>query len=219
MDKISEIIEKIKAGNIGIQRLGIDYDNRVITEIWNSIYGALIGEKKLEKQGYWQELILWLMADPKCKINPKKGIGLVGNSGIGKTTAMKVINIISEHGGIYYKHNEKLVPLKFHIFNSRDIINFFERDGYDGISKLYNYENIMIDDLGAETSQANYFGTAINVLQDIIERRYDKGLLLHFTSNYSVHEIQEKYGYRVYSRLMEQVNIIELQGKDFRIKK
>jgi DNA replication protein DnaC len=217
MEKLGEVISKLRSEGTGIERFYRDYSKKVARKIWLEMYEALI-DCEVETQKYWNELILWAMADKACNLDLLKGIGIVGATGIGKTSAMKVLNSMLEYDNCVYLKNGRPIPLKFHIYNSREIVSRYEKDGHEGLYNYYNYANVMIDDLGTELLQAKHYGTPLNVLEEVIERRYENNMMLHFTSNLSLNDIHEKYGDRVYSRINQQVNIIELEGKDFRLK-
>ncbi len=63
---------------------------------------------------------------------------------------------------------------------------------------------------------ANHYGTKLNVIEEVIEERYRKGLLTHLTTNLSEDDILDAYGDRVYSRLKSMVNYHTITGEDFR---
>ena len=79
----------------------------------------------------------------------------------------------------------------------------------------YNKAAVMyFDDFGTESNASN-FGIK-NLMKDILEERYANNKRTFLTSNLSLPEIQEKYGDRVYDRLQEMFNIIQMSGDSFR---
>lgn len=148
-----------------------------------------------------------------------KGIFLAGNFGVGKTWFMKL-----------FSKNQRQV---FHVHNAKEIANQFEADGLaaidhysqkyknpvnDTASFLQTFAGLCIDDFGTEDIK-NHFGNKKNVIGDVIEERYrlgNCGIFLHGTTNLTSQALNDFYGGRVISRLREEVNFIELPGKDRR---
>lgn len=145
-------------------------------------------------------------------INPKKkGIMIVGPMGIGKTFIFKIFR-----SNPYQSF--KLVSAKNLAKAAKtDSNNFFE-----SIKKwiLPNISNnffgqkqlaLMIDDLGTEDN-INDFGNKTNVIQDVIEERYesfkkDKFPNLFITTNLTKEQLIERYGARSIDRLSEMLNV------------
>jgi len=101
---------------------------------------------------------------------------------------------------------------------SLDGFAIFEKDMDN--RKTFHISNLLhgpifFDDLGSENI-ANHYGASINIMSEIIIRRYEKKLLTHFTSNLSIEEIKAFYGMRVYDRLREMVNDTLLLGESRR---
>ena len=103
-------------------------------------------------------------------------------------------------------------------YNAHELVNRF-RNG-DDLRSLYSTPIIHIDDLGAESNVAQYMGNKINVLQEILEVRSDKGVMTLITSNIKPYDdtnecVEDKYGERLASRLNE-LNYFSLVGDDKR---
>jgi hypothetical protein len=155
-----------------------------------------------------------------------KGILLAGNVGVGKTFLMRL-----------FAHNQRF---SYYVVNAKDLANTYQKGGICEIEKYYKSVHdgrqlgvikgrfkmdfrfdmlgLCIDDIGAEEKK-NYMGNPMNVVEDIIENRYDKkqvGVTLHGTTNLTAKQLQEYYGARVFSRLKQIVNFIELPGNDRR---
>jgi hypothetical protein len=85
-----------------------------------------------------------------------------------------------------------------------------------GDSGWSNYKEfpLILDDIGTEKpsewAQQNIFL--------IIDRRYETLRQTIFTSNLSLDELSERLGDRITSRIAEMCKVIELKGKDRRIK-
>lgn len=136
----------------------------------------------------------------------KKGLLIRGVSGLGKTFLVKCIE------------KNKLNPIK--IVSMIDISDEVKQEGeyniIQGDSKI-----IYLDDVGTEEAIINHYGTKINWFKNFIEgvylRNVDKGFgKLIISTNNSFAEIEDKYGFRVRSRVKDMFNIIDVTGKDMR---
>lgn len=88
---------------------------------------------------------------------------------------------------------------------------------------LYTYNGgnprtVCFDELGREPLPAKYFGTELNVMQYILQCRYElrSECLTHLTTNLSLPELQQRYGGYIADRINEMFNVIELRGKSHR---
>lgn len=141
----------------------------------------------------------------QLNIDLNKGILLSGPVGIGKTSLMNLMKILTS------------AENKFYIKPCRDISYEFIQDGYEIIQKyskgkLYpDPKTICFDDLGTENN-IKYYGNECNVMAEILLSRYDlfisKKIKTHITTNLSATEIETAYGNRVRSRLRSMVNLI-----------
>lgn len=154
----------------------------------------------------------------KAGYSLKKGILLFGNIGCGKTTLMRL-----------FSHN---VTNDFVVRSCREVADEYTKTkeggplALDYFSKLFEvyphehygqkYIGCCFDDLGTEKTK-KFFGNEINVMEDILQNRYDKHLIgkTHLTTNLSGEEIEEIYGRRVRSRLREMCNIIAFDEQAF----
>lgn len=143
-----------------------------------------------------------------------KGIILMGTVGTGKTTIMKVI-----------AHRTR----QFGVVSCKDVVQDFNIEGFAAIEKYGNQSYLMngteripivrcFDDLGHEETSM-HFGNRVDVMAQIIEQRYARGLITHFTTNLTIDLIDDKYGDRVGSRIREMCIPILLNGKDRRLSK
>lgn len=143
----------------------------------------------------------------------KKGLLLFGNIGCGKTSLMRMFSINSFR--------------PYSVIACKRIANEYQENGANSIylySRLapiaphtnfgHTEEGKCFDDLGTEAIKKNY-GNEMNVMQDIISDIYDNNLKgqFHMTTNLTSDELDERYGYRVRSRLREMFNIIDF-GKN-----
>ena len=145
------------------------------------------------------------------ELDPRKGLMLCGPIGCGKTSLMKLMQL--------------LLPIehRFQVKACRDISFEFQKDGFDVIHRYSERsftitpgrktpKPICLDDLGAEQS-LKHFGSECNVIAEILLSRYDlfisDNLITHITTNLDVDQIEELYGQRVRSRLREMVNMVD----------
>lgn len=155
------------------------------------------------------KLIAYFLRDEiicyQLDIDLNKGLLLSGPVGIGKTSLMNLMKILTsaEH--------------KFYIKPCRDISYEFIQEGYEIIQKyskgkLYpDPKTICFDDLGTENN-IKYYGNECNVMAEILLSRYDlfisRKIITHITTNLSATELETAYGNRVRSRLRSMVNLI-----------
>ena len=143
-----------------------------------------------------------LETDLKMSLN--KGLLIRGISGIGKTHLVKCL-----------KANE-LNPIL--IISMLDIAEEIKEHGEYQI-KSENHKIIYLDDVGSEEAVINHYGTKINFFKTFIESVYLRAKSFNhiiFSTNNSFDEIEERYGFRVRSRLKDMFNVIEVYGEDMR---
>lgn len=156
--------------------------------------------------------------------SPQKGILLIGGTGCGKTTLLRLF---------------QLNPLfSFNVVSAKDISNQYSTNGFEIFSKYcclsttkgtmgtkYNPFNqdefgIAFDDIGSEIIGQN-FGQKVEVVSEIIELLYNqKGIIpfsaINGTSNLSLSELEKRYGSRFFDRLIEMSNIITINSESYR---
>ena len=156
--------------------------------------------------------------------SPHKGILLIGGTGCGKTTLLRLF---------------QLNPLfSFNVISAKEISNQYSTNGFEIFSKYcclsstkgtmgtkynpFNQEEfgIAFDDIGAEIIGQN-FGQKVEVVSEIIELIYNqKGTIpfsaINGTSNLSLSELEKRYGSRFFDRLIEMSNIITINGESYR---
>ncbi|HIP21381.1 MAG TPA: hypothetical protein EYG72_00195 [Candidatus Pacebacteria bacterium] len=141
----------------------------------------------------------------------RKGLFVFGPVGVGKTSSLEIIRRIST------KYNLK--KLWFLRKSTHEIVSEFNAlDKKEITIRKYTKGLVMFDDLGSEIEGSNYGKEDIFIR--ILEMRYDqfidKGIKTHITSNYSFHQLKNRYGERVYDRLKEMFNFLELSGESRR---
>ena len=155
------------------------------------------------------------------KLNSFAAIGLTGNTGSRKTFIFNALQKYMTIDNVKYIRFNKYLSFNFRIISSRFICGEFQQIGYEIINKYSNINIICIDDLGAEIENCQHFGNKINIIEAILEERDLANKITHFSSNINILKFPEifieKYGERVYSRIIKNTNILELNDKDFRL--
>lgn len=166
--------------------------------------------KKLIVDDYNREYIkticFFFSNDPRfeteLKFSFQKGLMIRGISGLGKTYIPRCL-----------QHNE-LKPIS--IFSMIDITDEVKRNGdYDIITDKIIY----LDDVGTEEANVNHYGTKISWFKNYLELYYSKNLpfnKLIISTNCNSQQLEERYGFRVRSRMKDMFNVIDLTGQDMR---
>jgi DNA replication protein DnaC len=154
-----------------------------------------------------------------------KGVALVGEFGLGKTTAFKVFH---EYLKTYYPFNPNLFVVSsvedlMNELNSSEWVNKKLTYNIDQSARGGNFKNprhVLINEFGYMYAIKNY-GTDVNQLIEAwIMKRYDIfqefRKVTHITSNFSRMEISKNFHPKVVDRFKEMFNIITLEGKSLR---
>lgn len=134
----------------------------------------------------------------------KKGLLIRGISGLGKTFLVQCIE------------KNELNPILV-----LSMIQIAEEIKQNGEYEIMMGDNkiIYLDDVGTEEATVNHYGTRINYFKNFIEMVYLRNKTfnkLMISTNNSFSEIEEKYGFRVRSRMKDMFNIIDVTGNDMR---
>lgn len=135
-----------------------------------------------------------------------KGLLIRGISGLGKTHLVRCL-----------EENE-LNPIL--ILSMIEITDEIKMQGEYEIN-IGDKKVIYLDDVGTEEPLVNHYGTKITFFKNYIELIYLKNQNKAFnhlmiSTNNSFSEIEDKYGFRVRSRMKEMFNIVDVQGQDMR---
>jgi len=149
-----------------------------------------------------------------------KGLLIVGMYGNGKTSIMRALSMMFSHYDM---------PMRFKSVSAHGLVTKYETLSTPGDKDLfyerYNCKALHIDDVKKEATASNYGKREI--IRDIMEKRYDNGLMTYLTCNYregdadgnvgdALMEFGERYGEHIYDRLFEMFNIIQFKGSSFR---
>ena len=133
---------------------------------------------------------------------------LSGNVGTGKTTLIGSILDTLMHFGVEAKK-----------FPASDFPVLFL--GNDEITEQQILrgdfcEVLLLDDVGADTSDVKFYGNVIQPFVRIVEERYNRRLPLILTTNLSAEGMQERYGIRTLDRILEMAAVIRYDGQSYR---
>lgn len=199
------------------------YDKTVCkTAIIKAISATIKKEAKLHPslETAIDKLISWVYNESTLEVETTKSLMFSGNTGSGKTVLMDVLNQLIKYDNIKYVNNGAINTMYFTIVSAKDIFDVYTSLGIKGLDTFVDQKlNICIDDMGSETIEATNYGTRICPVGHVIERRYNNGKFTNITTNLKMSRIKELYGDRIYSRLSEMCNNIEIAGLDFRTTK
>lgn len=86
---------------------------------------------------------------------------------------------------------------------------------YNGLEDLYNYDLVIIDDLGAEMTNSFVTSALFAFLNERILR--EKSMII--STNLNLSELKERYSDRIASRIVQNFKLCRLSGPDIRILK
>lgn len=153
----------------------------------------------------------------------RKGILLYGNVGVGKTWLFEVFRYIARKHlvacGKNFKMNKCMDISKMHNTVRWKISKGIQLAPDEKLDR-YMVDNWCFDDFGEEPLEINDFGNKTVLMEDIILERdahFAAGrYLTHATTNLSLEEIKERYGLRLFDRMMQMMNAVEWKGESKR---
>lgn len=155
----------------------------------------------------------------KCSVlDINKGLLLWGDIGVGKSVLLRGLRIYEGKINRYLCGSGNK-SLGFDFMSAAEISLIYAEKGMEGISKFTDREkmgNLAIDEVGREPTDSKHFGTSINVIQVILQLRYEvkNKFFTHLTTNmnpdtdFSLH-----YGAYIADRVKEMFNVVEVKGK------
>lgn len=171
-------------------------------------------EVREEQKETINDIFRWCMRLPG-RYNPGKGLWICGNIGTGKSTMLAIVKEFCKmvrpiECGRFYS---------FRTVTESELCSMFANEGFRGIEDFADSHRLAIDDIGIVDYPINHYGTTLNVIQYMLQTRYDKrhNAFTHVTTNITREECCSLYGVRVYDRCKEMFNIVEFPpGKTFR---
>lgn len=165
-----------------------------------------------------------------------KGLMVIGGKGIGKTSIMKTFYWIFFNA---FSKGLKVLDIEgteqflarykrhFSYYTANDVVNDYERcNTHEEKDRFWNEHKKgkrYYDDVMSERVGSNY--GKIDLFRDIFENRYNKRTTTMISLNYvgeigdlqqTLEAFAERYGDRVFDRMFEMFNILEMKGESLR---
>lgn len=176
----------------------------------------------------YQNIAKWFLGDASAvdgsgrPARLDRGIYVAGRTGSGKSWLFEIFRYLATLHAFYLKVYNELKRIDIKSVRADAIVYDFCRCGE--LEKYVHEPFLLINDLGAEPSEAVYMGNRFDVIRQVIEARADRnGQMTFFTSNLPLDTakdgvIAQRYGDRVASRLSNMCNYYVLGGGDRRKK-
>lgn len=149
-------------------------------------------------------------------LDPTKGLLFHGPIGTGKSTLLKGLQKYLAKINRYCYAYEANISFRF--TSAVEIALIYAKKGLDGLTDFTEKENmynLAIDEIGKEPMDSKHFGTNLNVIQTILQLRYEEKhkCLTHITTNLDPNtEFSGLYGDYIADRVKEMFNVIALGG-------
>lgn len=149
-----------------------------------------------------------------------KGLFFYGSLGRGKTMTLHALRKYLI-GLNYRRHNQRRDDYRLGTYwkSASELANLYAADGQPALTEFYQSDCcLFIDELGREPNPANNYGTKLDVIQFLLQMRYDHRhtSVTHITTNLSLEDIGRIYGYYIADRCLELFNFIEFKGESLR---
>ena len=208
-----------------IQPISVDWDKEIafFLKAFHKVEPRF--DPKLTDKDILNSLFAWvwkLDEYNKLKLDYNKGFCFYGDLGLGKSMILQALrqyrnSIVARHESKKEDFRMKGIWLKA----ASELANIFSVDGQPALIQYTSDDiNLIIDELGREPRPAKYFGTELNVIQFVLQLRYDhrRDSVTHITTNLKPEDIAQYYGPYIADRCWEMFNFIEFQGASLRSK-
>ena len=147
----------------------------------------------------------------------RKGLWLYGSMGRGKTVTLKALRKYMTTISKAVRKEDYRLGLQWK--TASELATIYAAGGQAGLMPYCAHDvNLVIDELGREPNPASNYGTRMNVLQFVLQTRYENRheSVTCVTTNLGVCDIAKHYGDYVADRCLEMFNFIEFSGKSLR---
>ena len=138
-------------------------------------------------------------------MNLDKGVAIIGDLGVGKSTLLKSLRQMPKDG-MFFIHNGYSAYI-----DASDFAMTYQLKGIEAVNDIRKKDVLFIDDVGNEPLTL-FMGNRYPVIGEILKYRYENNLVTHFTANKLPSELAEMYGGRVEDRIKEMCNILWWAG-------
>ena len=148
-----------------------------------------------------------------------KGFFLYGPLGRGKSMTLLAMRQYMNSVAARHEHMRGDYRLKAWWKTASELANIYAAEGQPALIQYTDRDvNLVIDEFGREPNPASNYGTKMNVLQFVLQLRYDhrRTSVTHITTNMSLEDIEPRYGDYVADRCKEMFNFIEFEGDSLR---
>lgn len=221
MESFEQYLNEIRQ-NSGIRRLPMDpnygatLDAAVRTFI--GVANAMLDWKGIRydfesMKPYVFQLMAWtlLTEDNYC---PTKGFLYKGATGKGKTFMLQVYSNWLKAFKCYYISNGIRMPMQLEVVSARRIAAEYTDEQSGGAAVITKYAEkpfLCIDDIAAESMMQNNFGNKVSVVNEILDRRYEKNLITFATTNLDKMTKEDGFDDRMRRRIMALFNIVTIK--------
>lgn len=152
----------------------------------------------------------------------RKGLLFHGPIGVGKSTLLKGLQIFEAKINRNLPELNKNSPFGFQLKSATEICLLYSENGIRALDKFTCREiaqSLAIDEVGRESLDSKNFGTSINVIQTVLQLRYEfkDEFYTHMTTNLDPNtDFAERYDYYIADRIKEMFNIIKIEGSSRR---
>ena len=168
-------------------------------------------------------IVAWVWKDSSINslgLDYNKGLFFYGSLGRGKTMTLRALRTyLVGLQNRCHRIRKQDYRLGTYWMSASELANKYAADGQTALTIYYEPDCcLFIDELGREPNPSNNFGTKLDVIQFLLQMRYDnrRSSVTHITTNLSLEEMANKYGSYIADRCLELFNFIEFKGDSFR---
>ena len=166
-------------------------------------------------------IFAWIWKDERLNalhVDFDKGFFFYGDLGRGKSMTLKAMQkYMNSVKNRHYKREDYRLGAWWK--TASELANIYAASGQPALIQYAADDmNLIIDEFGREPIPASNYGTKMNVLQFLMQLRYDKRrtTITHITTNLTPDRLEPLYGDYVADRCKEMFNFIEFSGESLR---
>ena len=167
-------------------------------------------------------IFAWIWKCDKLNIlglDYNKGFFLYGPLGLGKSMTLYAMRQYMNSVTSRFSHMREDYRLRSWWKTASELANIYAAEGQPSLIQYTDPDvNLVIDEFGREPNPASNYGTKMNVLQFVLQLRYDhrRTSITHITTNMRLEDIEPRYGDYIADRCKEMFNFIEFSGRSLR---